>query len=353
MKVKYVDIARALGISKATVSLAMNGKPGVNEKTRQEILDYKHRLETGEVLTQTDADPLQPVNYAGKQIKVVQMTHGLKNVVGAEMDLWTDVKIVYQKYAKTRGISLGILYYDIQNDDPRMLEECNDPDVVGVILIGTELQSRDFELLGRIRKPLVITDCDPEMTRHPSVMFDNRIGIEQAVDYLVSRGHRNIVYLGISISMYNYSSRRRGFRESMEKRGLAWDGDHMVSTGETIEEIYYFMKDYLERNPLPDAFLMDTYHVSIGAIRALREKGIAFPEEVSLVGVDMLPPYLTGDKKMTTVRVPHTERAYWAMQMLFKEMDAPSEAKARMYLNCPLVEGETVRESVCNRSDRP
>ena len=63
---------------------------------------------------------------------------------------------------------------------------------------------------------------------------------------------------------------------------------------ETIEEIYYFMKDYLERNPLPDAFLMDTYHVSIGAIRALREKGIVFPEEVSLVGVDMLPPYLTG-----------------------------------------------------------
>ena len=63
----------------------------------------------------------------------------------------------------------------------------------------------------------------------------------------------------------------------------------------------------------------------------------------SLVGVDMLPPYLTGDKKMTTVRVPHTERAYWGMQMLFKEIDDPAEAKARMYLNCPLVEGETVK----------
>ena len=45
MNVKSIDIARALGISKSTVSLALNGKPGVSEQTRQEVLACKKQLE--------------------------------------------------------------------------------------------------------------------------------------------------------------------------------------------------------------------------------------------------------------------------------------------------------------------
>lgn len=54
MKVKMVDVARHLGISKATVSLAVNGKPGVNEQTRQKVLECIKELENnGGVLRKT------------------------------------------------------------------------------------------------------------------------------------------------------------------------------------------------------------------------------------------------------------------------------------------------------------
>ena len=78
-------------------------------------------------------------------------------------------------------------------------------------------------------------------------------------------------------------------------------------------------------------------------IRALQELGIRVPEEVSLAGIDALPSYLTGGMALTSVRVPHTERAYWTVQLLLKEISHPVKEKCKLYINCELVKGETVR----------
>ena len=347
MKVKYADIARALGVSKATVSLALNGKPGVNEKTRQEILECRQRLENGASLQEAGYMG-EPAYGNGKQIRIVLFSAGMKNVIGAELDLWTDTEVVFQTYARRRGLSISRVYFDVEKDSPQLLEECNEPEVEGVIIVATELLKKDIPLLERIRKPCVMYDSDLMKTGYPSVLFDNRNGVEMAVDHLVSRGHRDILYLGMSLPMYNYASRKRGFRESLETRNLPWDESRILRTGSSVDEIYDFMKGWLETHPLPDAFLMESYHVSIGAMRALREKKIKVPQDISLIGVDELPPYLTGDRKMTAIRVPHTERAYWVMQMLFKEMDDPVDSKPKLYMDCALSEGETVCEKrVC------
>ncbi len=354
MKVKSVDIARALGISKATVSLALNGKPGVNEKTRQEILACKERMEQGASVKEA---ALTRISQAGRgQIKVVLISNGMKNVKGAEMDLWTDVKIIFQKYAQTRSLTLGMLYFDIAADPLSMLEECNHPDVEGVVVLGTELRAGDERLLKHIRKPLVIYDCDLDIPEYPCVMVNNRQGIELAVDRLVRAGHRNIVYLGNPLPMYNYESRRRGFADAMASHGLPYDDSCMRMVGSSIEEAYQKMISYLDDHPdvhFPEAFIMDSYHISIGVIRALREKGFSIPEDVSLIGVDLLPPFLTGDRQLTSIRVPHTERAYWVMQMLFKEIDDPVAVKSRLYMNCELIEGETVAERGASTDKNP
>lgn len=345
MRVKYADIARALGVSKATVSLALNGKPGVNEKTRQEIFECRQRLENG-VSFQEAGHLGEPAYGYGKQIRIVLFSAGMKNVIGAELDLWTDVEVVFQTYARRRGLSISRIYYDVEKDTPELLEDCNDPEVEGVIIVATELLKKDIPLLERIRKPCVMFDSDLMKAGYPSVLFDNRNGVEMAVDYLVSKGHRDILYLGMSQPMYNYASRKRGFRESLEIRDLPWSEDRVLRTGSTVDEVYDFMKNWLEENPLPDAFLMESYHVSISVMRALREKKIKVPRDISLIGVDELPPYLTGDMKMTAIRVPHTERAYWVMQMLFKEMDDPVDSKPKLYMDCALSEGVTVCEKI-------
>jgi transcriptional regulator len=347
MRVKAVDIARMTGLSKATVSLALNGKPGISERTRMEVIECKKQLEAGTKVVSNVSQQSRITN--GHEIKVLLVSNGLKNIKGAEMDLWTDVNEVFEKNAREKGYTLGIMYVDFATDNiDEMTAECNKDRVAGVIVIGTELQEGDEEKFYEINKPLIIYDCELTTTKYPCVMINNRQGISLALEELFNNGLENVIYLGNTMYMYNYTSRRRGFKEVLERNGKEFRSEYIIPVGSSVEECYEFMITYLQKNKLPDAFIMDSYHVSIGTIRALCELGKKIPEEISLIGVDVLPPYVTGSCKLTSIRVPHSERAYWVMQLLFKEMFEPSSLKSRLYTNCSLIPGDTVKQVKMN-----
>ncbi len=344
MNVKSIDIARALGISKSTVSLALNGKPGVSEQTRQEVLACKKQLEEHGTLPPGMFSG-QPGQQKRQQIKIVRIINGMKNIRGAELDLWTDVNEVFEKNLKANGYSLGLMYADFrEKDQSRMISECNADDVAGVIIFGTEFKPENSVLLEGIKKPLVIYDAVPETEKYPVVLIDNRQGVKLAVDKLLETGNRDIQYLCNPMPMYNYVSRRRGFLEIMNKKGMGDATDRIIHTGSTIEEVRQMMREYLKTAKLPQAYIMESYHVSMGTIMAMQELGIHIPEDVSLIGIDTLPSFLTGGIHMTSIRVPHTERAYWTVQLLLKEITYPVREKCKMYTNCVFVKGDTVKE---------
>lgn len=90
MNVKSIDIARALGISKSTVSLALNGKPGVSEQTRQEVLACKKQLEEHGVVP-PGMFSRQPEQRKRQQIKIVKITNGMKNTASKWIFAWITV----------------------------------------------------------------------------------------------------------------------------------------------------------------------------------------------------------------------------------------------------------------------
>lgn len=338
MKVKAVEIARTLGLSKATVSLALNGKPGVSEETRKAVLECRERME--------NQDPYivkRKREEKGILIKLVFANKGLFSK-DQEVDLWTDVKRVFDSMAKAEGYTLGITYFDMKLDSKEELEEeCNSELVEGVILFGTELCPEDAVKFEGIHKPLVVYDCDMHCGRFPCVVVNNRDGIRRAVQYLVSHQIRDIQYLAISGKMYNLNERRRGFREMLEEFVIPDGEERIIYLGASIEEIYERMKQYIQKNPLPQAFIMESYHVSIGVMRALREAGIRIPEDISLIGIDELPSYATGEYELTSIKVPHSERAWWVMTALMKEIREREKTKANIAVNCQLIEGKTVK----------
>lgn len=344
MNVKSIDIARTLGISKSTVSLALNGKPGVSEQTRQEVFACKKQLEEHGALP--FGTFLRQIGQSQKrQIKLVRVINGMKQIQGAELDLWTDVNEVIERNLKANGYSLGLLYADFrEKDQTRIIAECNADDVAGVIIFGTELRPENEPFLEGIQKPLVIYDTILETEKYPMVVIDNRQGVELAVNELLAKGNTDIQYLSNPMQMYNYLSRQRGFLEIMKKKGLGDASDRIIKTGSTVEDVRKMMKRYLKTERLPQAFVMESYHVSVGTIMVMQELGIHIPENVSLIGIDALPSFLTGGINLTCIRVPHTERAYWTVQLLLKEIDHPVREKCKMYTNCVFVNGGTVKK---------
>ena len=100
MKVKMADVARYLGLSKATVSLAVNGKAGVNELTRQKILRCIEEIERndGMMPENRQARPMQPL----RMINVVILNHRKQVVCDPELDLWSDVLGTFDAEARKR-----------------------------------------------------------------------------------------------------------------------------------------------------------------------------------------------------------------------------------------------------------
>ena len=366
MKVKTVDIAKRMGLSKATVSLALNNKPGVSEATRQQILACKEQMEqeensgagsggnnvnvwntAGEISrTETGRGVNPHMTLPGTAqidgyIKVV-IALGKNGIIREDkMNLWSDVNTRFDSIAKEWGLAAEVGYFDIQKDSlDALLAGCNRSAVRGVIVTGTELNKEDGELFRGIRKPVVIFDADLG-DGFPCVVIDNLRGTERLVEYLADLGKRDIVYLSSGTDAYNFIQRRTGFSNAMFRMGQNPVG-RILTVGSQMESICSMIQAYLQEHPLPEVFLTENYLLSMGIIRTCRQMGIRIPEDVGVAGIDEVPPYMLDDYELTSLRVPHGERAAWTMMALWKEMMFPERLKASIYVNCEILEGNTV-----------
>jgi Transcriptional regulators len=336
MKIKAVDIARALGISKATVSLALNNKPGVNEQTKQMIFECKERLENN------STERTSAYSKDIQTIKVIFVRSRFRVVYEIEfqVDSWT----IFERELKKSGYSTGITNIDsLEESAEALINECNADGVAGVILFATEMEPLDYDILKKINKPMVIYDNDFKGSLHHRVCIDNVSGIRMAVEYLMSRNCTQIRYLANEMNIYNFRQRREGFKQAMLNNHLDFSETMLIPMGLTIDETCEKMKEYLQNSVLPDAFIMENYQVSIGVMKALREKGIRIPEDISLIGVDEIPSYTTGDCKLTTVKIAHTDRATMVVNLLKNEIESSISTKFKILSDCQLIEGNSVR----------
>ncbi|MCD7868025.1 MAG: LacI family transcriptional regulator [Clostridiales bacterium] len=340
-KVKTTEIARILGISKATVSLALNGKPGVSSQTRQDILALKARLEQDNDMTDMSA----PLYRQGQGIiKVVVVLNGKNIVQNNIIDLWTPVLIRTQEKVKGMGYTLGLTYFNPSKDSLQDLEgECNESTVAGVLVIGTELDENQSDLFRGISKPMIVYDCDYCEDQAPCVIVNNYRGTMQLADYLVHRNLYDIFYLSTEVNIFNMAERRRGFLDGMQKYRIAGGKERIIPLSLSIAHAKKQFHLWLEKNPLPEAFIMESYHISIACLQVLQERNIRVPEDVSLIGVDEIPDYLLAEYPLTVLRVPDIERIDWCMRLLHDEICNPTWLKASVRLNCKLIERNSVK----------
>ena len=367
MKVKAIDIAQRLGISKATVSLALNNKPGVSEEKKALIFKCKEEMEEqienamarldekeNKENERSESQEIRKVEYKGLTIKVIMYDCKLGILCDSALNVWTEILRIFDSEAKKAGYNIGITYVgNSEKEIAQLVEECNSPSVAGVILYGTEMKKDDFNLgLRAIRKPMVIFDYDAG-ERYNSVVIDNAEGVQKAVEYLSSRGCKKIEYLSQKIDIYNFECRRAGFVSGVYRSGLSFEECQIIPVGTTIDSVDLFMQNWFQFHELPDAFLMENYQVSIGVTKALRTMNIKVPEQISLLGIDELPSFMTGNMQLDCVKVEHRERGYMTIELLLQEIEQEKEIqeqengerkkeKVKVASRCKLVLGDTV-----------
>jgi Transcriptional regulators len=338
MRIKSKDIAKALGISTATVSLAINGKQGVNKETRDKILQYMEELQYKNL----GIDAI-PVRQKKETIAVLYYyKHGI--IMNRSKEIATGINRNMVNSAAQAGYKLIESTYNDKIDNLEIImDKWKREQIQGLYILGAEMNRSDIIPFINLNIPIVVGDNNFIEYGFDGYLIDNQEGIARAVDYLVDKGHSHIVYLAENIDIFNFLERREAFIKEMEKRDCGKVNNWIWYLGNTIDEVYQSLLTYLDNEiRLPTAFILESSIISLGATKAIIKKGLRIPRDISLIGFDALPPDSVLGFELTLIKGTHSKRHIAAIKHLIRHIEEEELEIIRIYYKTRLIEGNSV-----------
>lgn len=290
------DVARAAGVSTATVSRVLNRPGEVRDALRQKVL--------------TAVAELGYVPNAGARAMKLRRS-GTVGAIFPTVDNAIFAKAIdaLQRRLAESGLQLLLATsgYDPATETRQALNllTCG---VDALVLCGV---SQRAELLQQLRQrgvPVVHVMSWPAPPDRVAVGFDNARAMTQVVRYLLDLGHRHIAMLaGITRDNDRAAARVTGVREALRAAGLSLPASRLVERPYELGAARDGLRVLLQADPAPTAVVCGNDVLATGALLEAARLGVAVPEQLSIVGFDDLE--LAGHLQpgLTTVRVPAEE----------------------------------------------
>lgn len=218
-------------------------------------------------------DPDMPPAATGKAMALLFPTGWLRDDPYYLPELLEGFQATMASY----GHRAAMANYDVMNA-PGMLGPNS---AVACLLVGEDHVRLVDRMLDNGYKVLAVNHYTGRR-RVPRVWIDDAAGVEQAVKHLVSLGHKKIGFLKGDPTHIDSRYRLRGFRAAMKRFGLACEGE--AGDGFTEASGYAAASELLSRPQHPTALLCASDLCALGATKAARERGLAIPSDLSLVG---------------------------------------------------------------------
>ena len=312
------DLAAKTGYAVATVSRVLNNHPNVSEKARAVIMEAVE--ESGFQL-----------NANAKQLKQQHATSILVVVKGTANELFSEqVEAIQSRVAETQ-YPLFVDYLDEdENEVRRALQLCREKKPLGILFLGGNIQSfrEDF---GKIDIPCVVLTNDMSGLGFPnlsSVTVDDRLACRTAVDFLIDQGHRHIAVIGGEVDKSDVGrARYEGCLASFQAHELVFDTEHdYCGVRFSYQDGYNAALDLMAQGHPFTALFTASDVMAVGAMRALHEKGLRVPEDVSVMGFDGLAVSSFLVPQLSTVKQPAQQMALRGMEILVAQIEGQMQA---------------------------
>ncbi|MEU0694225.1 LacI family DNA-binding transcriptional regulator [Streptomyces niveus] len=302
------DVARAAGVSQATVSLVLGDKwPGrVSERTAGLVRDTAREL------------GYRP-NLAARSLRLGRTRTALLVVPALTHEFFARVYTGAATVAAEH--SFGVVLYP----SPEGVGPAKDPFASArAALDGVIASSIATDALAAIRGtdlPLVMLDSDPTGSGAAAhVNLDIADAIRQVTDHLLGLGHRRITHLASAVTSWTFTVRADALAEAV--RGVP---DAVVRTVPSPLEVHA-AREAAERaltgpGPRPTALICDSDVLAAGAVKAVRKLGLRVPDDVSVTGMDDLALATAVEPELTTVRLPAERVGEHGMSALLAILD--------------------------------
>jgi LacI family transcriptional regulator len=304
-------IAQLANVSKSAVSIALNGKPGVSDETRAEILRIAR--ETGYIQRSR--------SHAGraKTIRILAVAEG--DIVRANFSnspFFVELVEQAQRATELAGYACVVSTISLQDAIAELSRIEAALPSAGVLLLGTNLESGLVTELCRESAGTVVIDALDELLPVNSVVMNNRQGACLAANHLVDLGHRRIGLGRCVTRIANFAAREEAFVQRLAERGIQLEKRDIFALPSAIEGAQTaFAKAIAERrDDLPSAIFCENDYMAIGLVRAFLAAGLRVPEDVSIVGFDDINEAVIVTPELTTIRVDRDRIAQLAVARL-------------------------------------
>ena len=326
------DVARAAGVSTATVSRALRGLPNVSEPTRERIRGI--------------ADELGYVASSNASGLASGRTDTL-GVVIPSVSRWFYTTVLEGVDAALREAGWDMILYNLASRDGdrerafhrSLLRKRTD----ALIAIGVDFTTPEREQLLSVGHPILAIGGPVPGIRNIGV--DDRAVARTATEHLIGLGHRDILHLGGAddegLNKRMPVDRRQGFLDTMDAAGLPVR-DEWLLTGRFSPSVSrdVMLELFAEPGPRPTAVFASSDEMAFGVMLAAQQSGLRVPEDLSVIGVDNHD--MAGTFDLSTVAQDVYEQGRLGAGLLLDELRGESARRSSIRADFELlVRGST------------
>ena len=332
MAASIKDVARDAGVSIATVSRVLNNVDVVNEDTKKKVqeaikkLGYRPNIVARSLKT-------QKTKTIGILVPDISNQFYPEVVRGAE-----DVANIYDYNIILCNSDSDL---DKEKEYIRVLKEKM---VDGMLYMSSSLDKEILNLIDEVEIKTVLVETKIAGEKYPSVTIDNKKAAYDATKYLLDKGNQKVAFIGLKKDKNNATSQRySGYEKALKDAGkevdlgLVYFGDLKAADG------YNGINVILENQEI-DAVFCASDEIAMGAINALRDKGLSCPEDVDVMGFNDSYAASIFYPKITTVAQPMYDMGSVGMRMLIKIVNNKPLDEDQYTLQYYLVERDSVKK---------
>lgn len=315
---KAKELAKMLHISPTSVSLALNGKPGISDNLRKKILNAANK---------------EGLLYKSSSILSLQRTirfiiYVNKGLIVKEISFHSFVLQGIEKKAKELGYNVLVNYLN-QDDNLDVQIQRLSRDVDGILFLATEFDSNllNQNLLQKLSCycPLVMLDNSTCLYQIDSVSTDNFQGGYQAVNHLIKLGHKKIAYLYSKQRINNFDQRLSGAQQAIFNHNMP--PLTLIPVSFNVKKTVYELQTWITSHPeiTPSAYICDSDIIAFGAMQAFNACGLSIPHNTSLIGFDDMPACEMSTPPLDSIHVQKNEMGYIGLSILDQRIREQAE----------------------------
>lgn len=330
-KVTIADVAKVAGVSKQTVSRAINDKGEISPDTKERIMRVIREM------------GYRPSRLA--RAMNTQRSYMVGLIVG-------DITNPFFPEV-ARGVQDAALAQDynvlVCNSDDKLsvatavTESLISQGVDGIITFWAQADTDSLSHIADSFGPILSINLHVNHTNVDNLLVDNIKGAKQAVTQFVKEGHTHIGMLTNNGIQSTSARRVIGFREGLAENQLPFENDYVQGGFATLAGGYEAANKLLKNHPQISAIFTYNDLMGLGAIRACIDAGLSVPGDVSIIGFDDIQLAKMYKPSLSTIRVDKYEMGRLAFERLFNRIEQPERHYTTIHMNTDLVLRESTQ----------